>query len=207
MTKPPTPPVDVLLFDLGAVLIDISFDAIFEAWGASSGVAARTLKSRYEIDAAYKDHERDLLDAPAYWESLRESIGIDLSDTDFHKGWNAIFQDEITAVTSLLHQLHLPLYVFSNTNRVHQEHFETTFAATLRPFRRVFTSNDLGERKPDAAAFLKVAAEIGAVPERILFFDDSAENITGAVGVGMQTCHVTQPAAVGAELVNRGLLP
>ena len=197
---------EVLLFDLGAVLIDISFDVVFDTWGKSARETADMLRASYEMDATYEAHERGELHAEQYWQALRKSLDIDLTDDEFVSGWNAIFQGEITAVTGLLSQLQLPLYVFSNTNRTHQDCFEATYGEALSPFRHVFTSNDLGERKPDAAAFLKVAGEIGAEPGAILFFDDSAKNIKGANQVGIQTCHVTEPGVVRTELARRGLL-
>lgn len=116
----------VLLFDLGAVLIDISFDAVFEAWGGSAGKPAATLKASYEMDAAYEAHERGELPAASYWQSLRDNLELDLTDEQFRAGWNSIFKGEITEVTGLLGKLRLPLHVFSNTNHTHQECFEAS---------------------------------------------------------------------------------
>ncbi len=197
---------DVLLFDLGAVLIDISFDHVFEAWGSAGGKDPAELKARFEMDASYEAHERGQIHATDYWQSLRERLDIDLSDREFERGWIAIFRGEIAEVTGLLSQLELPLFVFSNTNRVHQDYFEVIYQTALARFQTVFTSNELGERKPDAAAYEKVADTIGAPLSRILFFDDSPANIAGAAAVGMQTCHVTEPAVVRPELEKRGLL-
>src|SRR5690606_36271441 len=95
---------------------------------------------------------------------------------------------------------HLPLYAFTNTNHLHRSAWEPRFAAEFAPFRRIFSSADLGLRKPEPAAFHHVAAEIGAPLDRILFFDDTQENVDAADALGLQTVLVR-----GAEDVHRAL--
>ena len=79
----------------------------------------------------------------------------------------------------------IPIYAFSNSNAIHQEFWERKYAKTLALFREVFVSCDLGLRKPEAAAFRQVTARIGAEPEKVLFFDDTRENVDGARNIGM----------------------
>jgi putative hydrolase of the HAD superfamily len=57
-------------------------------------------------------------------------------------------------------------------------------------------SSEIGHRKPERAAFDHVASAIGATPGNILFFDDGAENVTGARDAGMQAVHVTSTNSV-----------
>jgi putative hydrolase of the HAD superfamily len=60
----------------------------------------------------------------------------------------------------------------------------------------VFTSFEIGRRKPDRAAYEHVAEAIGTAPGRILFLDDVIENVRGARAAGMQAVHVRSPADV-----------
>ena len=78
----------------------------------------------------------------------------------------------------------LPLYAFSNTNSAHVEYFSGQYADVLGHFREIFLSSAIGLRKPDAAAYDHVVKAIGVPAERIVFFDDLAENIEGAQGAG-----------------------
>lgn len=57
-------------------------------------------------------------------------------------------------------------------------------------------SSDIGRRKPEPAAFAAVLSEIGLPPQRILFFDDTQENVEGARCAGMRAVHVKSPANV-----------
>ena len=62
----------------------------------------------------------------------------------------------------------------------HVEHFSVAYADVLGHFREIFLSSAIGLRKPDAAAYDHVVKAIGVPAERIVFFDDLAENIEGA---------------------------
>ncbi len=193
----PTPPnIEVLIFDLGGVVMNVDFEQAFDIWSRHSGIAAPLLRSRFIADAAYEQHERGELTTDAYFESLRASLGVALSDAQLADGWNAVLGHEISGMRNLLLQAseHRPLYLFSNTNRIHQVLWTQKLAATLSLFRKCFVSCELGLRKPDAQAFGAVAAAIGVPPQRILFFDDLADNVAGARRIGM---HAVQVRSIG----------
>lgn len=48
----------------------------------------------------------------------------------------------------------------------------------------LFCSGDLNVAKPSPAFYSRVAAELGAKPDSILFFDDSAQNVDAACACG-----------------------
>jgi putative hydrolase of the HAD superfamily len=58
----------------------------------------------------------------------------------------------------------------------------------------------MGLRKPERAAFERVARAIGVAPGRILFFDDTEANVAGARAAGFQAVHVRSPEDVAAAL-------
>jgi len=193
-----TQEIRALLFDLGGVLIDIDWDRAFSHWARHGGADARTLRQRFAFDAHYERHERGEIDARAYYDSLRRSLGVELPHEVFDAGWKAIFPGAVEPTIALLRELHgrIPLYLFSNTNLAHREEWAATFATALEPFDRMFTSCEIGARKPEPAAFRHVAREIGVPLESILFFDDTEENVIGARAVGMPAVHVREPADV-----------
>jgi glucose-1-phosphatase len=194
--------VDALLFDLGGVVINIDFDRVFARWALHGGCDGAAIKALYRTDGHYERHERGEIDAPAYFASLRSSLGIDLSDAQFHDGWKEVFVGEVPGMAVLLARAgaRLPLYAFSNSNAAHQEVWSRRFAGVLALFRRVFVSSEIGKRKPDPAAFKAVAAAMGVAPSRILFFDDAPENVEGARASGMAAVHVRSVGDVEASL-------
>lgn len=199
---PSSLPVDALLFDLGGVVLEIDFGRVFSVWASLSGTCAEAIAARFRVDAAYEAHERGEIDASGYFASLRESLGIELSDEQFAAGWNAIFAGEVPGVRSLLRRAAqaAPLYAFSNTNQAHARFWRREYHEIMRPFRALFLSSDLRLRKPAPEAFHAVAAKIGAPPQRIAFFDDLAENVAGARAAGLRAFHVGSAAQIASAL-------
>ena len=194
--------VDVLLFDLGRVVLDINFDSVMATWAGHAGCAPADLASRFVVNDSFKHHETGRIDDAAFFADLRQSLGVELSDAQFLEGWNAIFAGEMPGIAPLLAGAaqRLPLYAFSNTNPAHVAHFSKAYAGVLGHFREIFLSSSIGLRKPDAEAYDHVVKAIGVPASRILFFDDSAANIEGARARGLRAVHVTSMDDVARAL-------
>ena len=208
MTTPLLAPgtTEALLFDLGRVVIDIDFDKALACWAGHAGCEPAHLVGRFARGEIYQRHETGGIDDAEFFASLRTSLGIDLSDAQFLEGWNAIFAGEMPGIGSLLTRarMRVPLYAFSNTNSAHVKHFSQAYAEVLGHFREIFLSSAIGLRKPDAAAYDYVVQAIGVPAERIVFFDDLAENIDGARARGLTAVHVTSPHDVAQALAALG---
>jgi putative hydrolase of the HAD superfamily len=204
MTKPLLSPgaADALLFDLGRVVLDIDFGKTLACWAGHAGCEVAHLVGRFSRDDIYRRHETGDISDAEFFEGLRRSLGVKLSDAQFLEGWNAIFAGEMPGIAALLARAaaRVPLYAFSNTNNAHVEHFSLEYAAVLGHFHEIFLSSTIGLRKPDAAAYDHVVKAIGVDPERIVFFDDLAENIEGAKACGLTALHVTSPGDVARAL-------
>jgi putative hydrolase of the HAD superfamily len=209
MTPPLLSPgtADALLFDLGRVVIDIDFNKTLACWAMHAGCEPAHLVGRFSRDEIYKRHETGEISDAEFFAGLRTSLGIALSDAQFLEGWNAIFAGEMPGIAALLARAakRVPLYAFSNTNGAHIEHFSQAFAGVLGHFREIFLSSAIGLRKPDAAAYDHVVKAIGVPAQRIVFFDDLAENIEGARARGLTAIHVTSPDDVARVLAALGI--
>lgn len=185
--------VDALLFDLGGVIINIDFGRAIAAWAKDAKVPAHALAERFTFDAAFDAHERGVVDSAQYFDMLRGSLGVALTDQQLLAGWNAIFVGPAPGIGDLLRRLAraLPLYVFSNTNATHRAHWAFRYRELLTPFSAVYCSCDLGIRKPAPEAFLGISERIGVTPDRIAFFDDTPENVHGARAAGLIAFHVS----------------
>jgi glucose-1-phosphatase len=184
--------VKVLLFDLGGVILEVSFARVLETWGSHAGVESAVLQTRFKLDTYYERHECGELTSAAYFAALRESLGINLTDEQFEVGWNAIALGEVPGMKSLLLRARekFPLYAFSNTNFTHLSYISQNYADVLSVFKKVFTSCELGKRKPNREAFEMVMKEIGVPAHETLFFDDLLENVEGARVAGLQAVQV-----------------
>jgi putative hydrolase of the HAD superfamily len=194
--------VGALLFDLGGVVFEIDFDRALRHWARGAGVSPESLRARFAPDAHYARYERGEIDAGAYFDSLRGSLGIEIGDEALRAGWNAIFKGEANGIAAELVRAarSLPIYAFSNTNPLHRAEWAGRFASLLAPFREIFVSFELGHRKPEPAAYREVCSRMGMACSSVLFFDDSAENVEGARVLGMRAVQVRSTADVRAAL-------
>lgn len=201
-TRTVSEPVEALLVDLGGVVIGIDFGRCFERWADSASCSAEALAARFAFDAAYEAHERGALDTAAYWDHLRGSLSIEISDDALLEGWNDIYEGADQEVLELLAGAAStwPLYGFTNTNAAHQSEWAHRFASELSIFETIFVSSELGHRKPDREAFEVVVGTIGVPAARTLFFDDTEENVEGALAAGLQAVHVTSAESVRSAL-------
>jgi glucose-1-phosphatase len=193
---------DALLFDLGRVVLDIDFNNTLTRWSGDAGCAPADLAARFPRDETYRRHETGQISDAEFFTGLRASLRVGLSDAQFLEGWNAIFIGEMPGIALQLARAarRVPLYAFSNTNPAHAQYLAKAYAGVLGHFRKIFLSPAIGLRKPDAAAYDHVVKAIGVPAARIVFFDDSTENIEGARDRGLQAVHVTSPDDVANAL-------
>lgn len=198
---------DALLFDLGRVVLDLDFNRTLRAWAEHAACEPAQLAGKFLRDELYQRHERGEISDESFFAGLRSALGVELSDEQLIEGWNAIFIGEMPGMNQLLARAarRLPLYAFSNTNAAHVAHFSSQFAEVLGHFRQIFLSSTIGLRKPDAEAYDHVVQSIGVPAERIVFFDDLAENIEGARECGLKTVLVTSPEDVAKALDALGI--
>jgi len=201
-SKAEPPPISALLFDLGGVLIEIDFERVFSAWAEFSRLPLAEIRRRFSVDAAYEDHERGEMDGPSYLRHIRQLLEIDAPEQALHDAWNAVFIGRIEPTVALVKTVreHLPCFVFTNSNELHQQTWAAAYPDLLSMFEEVFVSSELGLRKPDSQAFAAVASRIGLTAPAILFFDDLRQNIEGARAFGMQAIHVRDPSDVRVAL-------
>src|SRR5687768_13949116 len=109
---------EALLFDLGGAVVEIDFGRALAAWAGAADVPLDRLRSRFTLDADYERRERGEIDGAQYFASLRQSLGIALTDAQLTEGWNAIYVREVPGIRTLLQSVasRLPLYAFTNSN-------------------------------------------------------------------------------------------
>ena len=199
-----TPNVAAVVFDLGGVLVEVDIRRALRHWAAIAGVPPEAISSRWKQDRAYWAHECGQLADRDYFAHLRGLLDLRIEEAEMLAGWNAVLGEPLPGIEAIVRRLAAgyPLYVFSNTNPAHIEHFTPRYRKLFGHFRQVVTSCAIGARKPEREAFLRLAKTIGEEPERIAFFDDLEENVTGARAAGLQAFRVTQPAQIRAIAEN-----
>jgi len=204
MRKPGRP--DVLLFDIGGVLIDFDWQRMFTAWEPISRLDREGLARTFGFDLAYEQHERGEITAEAYFDHLGAMLQLQGDRARIAEGWNNIFLGEIGETMTMLQAVRgqIPCYAFTNTNRAHYEAWAAMFPDVLQSFERIFTSFETACRKPEPRVFEYVARTLEVSPDAIMFFDDAIENVQAASSAGLSAVHVRSPADVRDALLAIG---
>jgi glucose-1-phosphatase len=99
-----------------------------------------------------------------------------------------------------------PVAMFTNNPLLLKRHIGDVFPAVVEIFgARAIFSAELGRRKPEPEAFRRLARRLGVPPARVLFFDDNAEYVAGAVEAGVTAYQFTGAAGVEDRLAAHGV--
>lgn len=199
-------PFDVILFDVGGVLLTNSWDVKERAAAAA----------HFQIDDAdFQERHAEIIEL---WERGAVSMGTYLDVAIFHRP-RSFSRDEF--VTFMLDQSRLlpngamsvlrelagsGRYLVGSLNNEARELNEYRFKTFgLREcFQIALTSCYVGLRKPDPAMYQRAIDIVGRPPERILFIDDRPENIEGARIAGLTAVRFTGADAFRLELERLG---
>ena len=94
-----------LVFDLGKVVFDLSFDRVFQSWATASNAPYDALKSMFKFDALFERFERNEIAPVAFRAALCDRLGLTLTDPQFDEGWSALYLGVYPGVEALLAQL------------------------------------------------------------------------------------------------------
>jgi len=192
----------ILLFDLGGVVIDIDFDRALKHWQPMSSLSPEELRAAFRFDEPFQQHERGAIAAGAYFAHLRSALQLQADDAGIEAGWNTIFVGEIAETLSMIQaaRAHTPCCAFTNTNASHQAAWSAMYPAVVQAFDRIFSSHEIGHRKPDRRAFEHIGQALGVPLGSIMFFDDLPANVEGAAAAGLRAVHVRSPEDVHKAL-------
>jgi epoxide hydrolase-like predicted phosphatase len=198
-----------LIFDLGKVVFDLSFERVFQSWAKASNGQADELKARFQFDDLFDQFEKAAITPQHFRRELSNKLGFTLSDHKFDAGWCDLYLATYPGIDALLARLkrQYQLVALTNTNCIHSPVWKRKYADTLRYFDHVFSSHELQARKPEATAYYRVLNYLQVQPAEAVFLDDSLDNIKGANQLGLKTILVTSYDQMSAELHSLGLLP
>ncbi|MGB0618502.1 MAG: HAD family hydrolase [Myxococcota bacterium] len=191
MSRPPK--IDVVLFDLGGVLIrlggmgDMAMladeddeDEIWRRWLSCPWVR------RYEMGQC---------DEGDFARGMVETWSMPATPDEFLDAFISWPKGLLPGARELVADLHgrTRLACLSNTNRAHCERFEDQFGL-MTLFDDQYLSYEMGLVKPDRQAFDHTIASLGCDASRVLFLDDNQINVDGARAAGL-----TAEKAVGPD--------
>lgn len=202
-------PIEAVVFDIGGVLLQLDYREAFRELFEGADAETHAAMTRLGADPTYDAFERGLVDEETYRRTLAARLGKELAPERFRALWNGIVGEPYSGIPELLVQLkqHCAVFALSNSNDTHIRSVRARFP-WLGALDQLFSSHELGLRKPEPAIYEEVLRRIAIPAKRVLFFDDREENLVGAASVGMRTVLVREsPNDILRGLLQHGLGP
>jgi putative hydrolase of the HAD superfamily len=201
-------PFDVVLFDVGGVLLTNGWDHRERAMVLNQFHLDR---AEFEVRHAGPNDawERDLITVREYLDATVFYEPRSFSHEEFLAAICAQSQPLEDGALGIIGELaasdRCMLGVLNNEARATNEYRFERFG--IRGYLQVaFSSCYLGLRKPGSAIYLRALDILGMPPERVLFIDDRTENAAAAETVGMKAIRFQGAAALRSELASLGVL-
>ena len=197
-------PFEVLLFDLGGVLIDF---AGFEELGRLLPDApdVETIRRRWISSEPVHLFESGAISPRDFGLRFVAEWNLDHSPEDFLREFSSWPRGLYSGAGRLLERLRKDyrLACLSNSNELHTH----THRRAVEPFLdRLYFSHELGLAKPQPEIFDRVISELACSPGRIAFFDDTAVNVQAGTSAGMKGFLVDGVEALEIQLARLGVL-
>jgi len=198
-------PIEAVAFDFGGVLAEEGFREGLQAIARLNWLDPQQffeLATSIVYSTGYvvgKDDER------SFWQALRRETGIKGSDMEFRgeilkrfllRPWM------IDIVRRLRSRGYVTAILSDQTQWLDELDAQYHF---FKEFHRVFNSYHSGKGKKDPSLFLDVAQELGIPPSKILFIDDSPDNVERARSQGLRAIHYKDRESFEDEMKKFGL--
>ena len=177
-------PFDVIAFDLGGVLVQLTGVPRMLEWLQSE--ADSDMWNRWLLSKSVRAFETGQCTAEEFAAAVCAEFTLPVASDAFLEEFVTWAHGVFPGTHELLRSLrpHYQLVSLSNNNTLHWSriHDEMKLADL---FDRHFLSHEIGLIKPDREVFEHVGAALDVPAERILYFDDNQLNVEQARAVGM----------------------
>lgn len=201
-------PFDVILFDVGGVLLTNGWDhheraVVLEKFGLDcAAFEARHLEP-------YLAWERGAISVASYLDATVFNERRDFSPAEFFAaicGQSKPLPNGALGILGEVAASHTCVVGALNNEARETNDFRFQKFGLRDLFDVALSSCYLGLRKPEPAIYKRALDILGRPPERVLFIDDRPENVAGATGVGMKGIVFKGAEGLRSELVALGVL-
>ncbi len=191
--------IEAVAFDIGDVLVDISYAQAVSRFQSLSNVDFQKVLSYSNQFEMFNQYERGELTTSDFVAQLKKHLRDDVTEEQILSAWNSMLVHFPPRKIDLLMRLksQYRLFALSNINELHVNEVNRRVQLTygVAPFSSFFEaaiySNEVGMRKPEAGIYEHLIKKANIDPANILFIDDKLENILAAKNQGISTIHLT----------------
>jgi putative hydrolase of the HAD superfamily len=198
--------IQVLLFDVGGVLVELSgVDTMLE-WLGRRVTVDEMWRMWLQSDPVRK-FETGQIDANEFAAAVTSEFGLPIGPQQFLDafiGWpTGLYPGTLEMLARIPRSYRRA--ILSNSNALHWPRVlgEMQLGAA---FENHFVSHLTGRIKPDSDAFEHVVDSLGCVPAQVLFLDDNSLNVESARRFGMHAIQVRGAAETRGVLTDLGII-
>jgi glucose-1-phosphatase len=198
--------IEVVLFDVGGVLVQLSGIATLLQWMGDGATEEQMWRTWLRSDSVRK-FETGRSAAADFAAGVVAEFGLKIPPQEFlasFSGWPTGLYPGTLEMLSLIPKTYRRA-MLSNSNVLHWNRMMLDMK--LGPaFEHHFSSHLTGRIKPDTEAFAHVTESLRCRPDQVVFLDDNALNVESAQAFGMQAIRVKGAAEARRALVDFGII-
>jgi len=181
-----------IVFDLGNVLLPIDLDKTYEAFALYSSVYnAEEIKLITQSEELWVKYESGLQSDLEFEVYLKDRLRLNCTSQEFQLAFKALLLkfDEASCQYIKLLRSSFPIYLLSNTSRIHSNDFlKSTYPnfEIFDAFSQVHLSYEMGLVKPNQEIYQRLVDLNQLQDYHIVFFDDNSTNVEAALKFGWE---------------------
>lgn len=177
----------VVVFDLGKVLVDFDYGIVARKLAARGSITAIEVQKFIDHSPLLFRYETGLISKQEFFDAVCEGTGFSGSLEEFSQIFADIFEPipEMVELHSALLKKGVPTFIFSNTNELAITHIRRSYPFFAN-FDGYILSYEHGAMKPQAKLYEVVERETRQVNSNILYLDDRQENVAAGAARGWQ---------------------
>jgi len=185
-----------IIFDLGAVILNINYQNTIDAFTKLGVKNASTFYSKKVQTDLFNKIETGKITTEQFLSALQKETN-NATIKLVESAWNAMLLNLPEERLALIKELKkdYSIFLLSNTNAIHIDAFkkqlgDEKWEEFYGLFDKLYLSHEVGLRKPNAEIFEHILTEQKLKAEEVFFIDDSPQHIEGAKKLGIQTHHL-----------------
>ncbi len=199
-------PCDVILFDIGGVLVELDGFPFEPQWSALD-LTDEEFWKRWLDSRAVRDFEGGRSTPEEFAKDMVKEFALSVEPGLFLRRFRDWPRAPYPMIRGILDSLYgrYELGCLSNSNAIHWKRF-TEEIEEFGLFEYCFLSHDLGMLKPDREIFRHVIHQVETHPGRIFYVDDTSTNVEAASLEGITAHRVKGDRELTAKLRELELL-
>jgi len=197
--------IDVVLFDVGGVLVELRGVATLLGWLGGS-VSAEDMWNMWLSSPVVRQFETGRVTPDEFAQQIIRELSLPVSPEEFVTSFKSWFVGLYPGARELVQSLpsHYTRATLSNTSALHWPRMREVQLEDA--FDRHFASHLTGKIKPDPDAYQNVLDTLGCSADSVFFLDDNHLNVEAARQVGMKAVLVRGPAEARRALAEAGIV-